>query len=672
MKYLNKNNFLHLMAFIIPLTVYFITCSTGIGFGDTAIIIDNIYNIRINSQVNTHALSVFFGQPFMWLPIENIAFKANLMSVVAGATSVFLLYIALYLAFKNRLIAFLVAGIFMFNKSMWWHSTVVENYAVSSMITGLALIAFVKLWQTQNSRWFQLLFFLFGIGLYNHVQFGFLGMGIGVAFLIQIRKESDPLKFFIRCSIATIIGLLPWVITLLYDYSISGDFHLTLKMALVGVFENTFFSVSFMTGLRDTGFVYLLEYPHIFLPIPFIGIYFAGKKMGWSSPSFWGVLTFLVANTLCFTYYNTWDRFAFLLQSFMVLTFFGAFAIDALFDYFDKNGKNSLKIVVSIGLTACMVWSILFYSLMTQWGKDPNSIWYKNWNNNYSINLYEHSEFTINPNKSNYREIDLFAERLFAVLPKNAIYIDDDSRTYYPIVQYFQDLLKQRQDVQVVLINSWGIDGWGNSPGDIAKTISKAYSQNQPLFMASLKSPYYLILNKLDPNIKFEKLAIAENRWIYKLVNKNSGSSFFDVNKLDNSLYIDFDSRHILKTDTIYSVIQDMESFKNKWEFQDQIFVDLVNKDNIIHFNFTSEVEQEYLITLYLTQANDFGEFQFSLNEEVILDKVNLKSSEVMPIQLKAFQPVIIKQGQNTIEVKNINASSTKFGVDGIKLIKAN
>ncbi|MDX1735939.1 MAG: DUF2723 domain-containing protein, partial [Halioglobus sp.] len=351
---LQRNPALDVLVFLFPLAVYLVTCAPGIGFGDTAIIIDNIYNLRLNSQVNTHPLSVLVGQLFLALPFDSIAYKANLMSVFAGSVSVFLLYKALCYALDQRLVPALAAGLFTFSKSMWWHSTVVENYAVSSVVTGFALIAFVRLWRSGNGNWLKLLFFLVGLGFYNHVQFGFMGMGVGVAFLLHLRRERAPLRLFLHCGIALLVGLAPWIATVLHDYSQSGDLALTLKMATVGVFGGTMFSVSFLQGLQDTAFVYFLEYPHLFLPVPFIGIYFAGRRMGWASPAFWGVFTYVFGNSAFFAYYSTWDRFAFLLQSFMLLTFFGAFALASLFEYLDGRRQVIARHVVTALLVGCM------------------------------------------------------------------------------------------------------------------------------------------------------------------------------------------------------------------------------------------------------------------------------------------------------------------------------
>ena len=667
---LNKNSLLDFLIFLFPLTIYLVSCAPGIGFGDTAIIIDNIYNFKVNSQVNSHPLSVFIGQPFMWLPIDNIAYKANLMSVFAGSISVFLLYKALFYVFESRLVPILTAGIFTFNKAMWWHSTVVENYAISSVLTGFALIAFVKFWKTDNSKWLQYLFFIVGLGIYNHVQFGFLGMGVGVAFLMQIRKESAPLAFFMRCSLAITAGLIPWLITIFYDYSLSGDFFLTLKMAFVGVFADTFFSVSFVQGLRDTGFVYLLEYPHIFLPLPFIGIYFAAKKMGSGSASFWGIFTYLIANSVFFTYYNTWDRFAFLLQSFMVLTFFGAFSIAAFFDYLDSKDQKHIKNLSTLVLIACMLWSALFYSLMTQWGKTPDSMWHKNWNNNYSNNLYEHSEFTINPNKYGYRELDVFAERLFTLLPENAIYIDDDSRTYYPLVDYFQKLYQRRLDINMLLINSWSIEGWGNSPADIARVIKRAHARNRPLYMASLKWPYNLILARLPSHIRFVKFPIGGGRWIYKLVLRDENATRIDFSKQDKVNYIDIETPHVIPNNSTFYTAQDMTSFKGKWQFDDHIFVNIPTTTSHAKFTLRSEFAGQIDLTLHLTQSPDFGIFTVFLNEQVIVEHLDLRNDYTRIFHYSISNKVDIKKGENTLSFRpienDINNKNIKLGIDGL------
>jgi len=656
------------LAVLIPLSFYLYTCAPGIGFGDTAIMVDNMVQGHLDSQVNTHSLSVLLGHWLMYLPLTNLAFKANLLSVVAGSLTVWLFYLAVRQAFASRLLALVMAGVLMVSKTMWWHSTVVENYAVSSIITAAALLAWVRLWQGGGLSAMCMLFFLAGLGLFNHMQMGFLGMGVGVTFLLQLPRQPRRWHFFFCCGAAFIVGLVPWASLLIRDMLASAQPVLTVKSAFVGVFGQTFFSVGAWQGLKDTAVVYLLDLPQLLLPLPFVGLLLAPRVMGWS-PSYFGMLVFLLANTVCFTYYNTWDRFAFLLQSLVLLVFFASFALQALRTWLTRRTQRPMLVDCGVLLLvlANLGWSVYFYDQMTEWGKDPDSYWYRNYNNNYSNNLYEHSRFVIDPNKRDYREVDIFAERLFARLPQDAIYIDDDSRTYYPLADYFQKYYHQRPDVRIQLINSWSIDGWGNSPGDLARLIERAYQQGQPVFMASLQWPYSLILERLPAQISFTEFPIADDRWIYQMVAAQEVERPTDF--VLPGGYLDLDITHLSTQTPGFYTNQDMSSFAGAWHFGDQLFANLPAAGAELVLVLDSEFTDSRQLSLYLTQAPDFARVRIAFNETVLVDSLDLYAPQVQPLKLTPPDKVDIQQGINLLIITVLSPAEDggyRFGIDGI------
>ncbi len=659
---------------ILPLSVYGYTCAPGVGFGDTAILIDNIQRLLLNSQVNTHPMTILLGYLFSKLPMESLAYKANLLSVCCGALSVFFLYIAVLAALGNRFIAVVTGLCFLFSYSMWWHGTIIENYAVGSAFVGLALIAFVRLWRTGKSYWLMAVFFWAGLGLFNHVQLGFLSAGAALALLLTLRTAPRKGRLLLTCIFSSLVGLLPWLVLVGLDWRRSGDFLLTLKNAFFGPFGNIFFSAGVWAGLWETAVVYFFQFPNFFLPFPLIGIVIAARTMKWS-PSFWGIFLFFALNTLVFTFYETWDRFAFLLPSFMVLCFFGAFALQLFWEYLKTRRSPALRYsLLLLGLLS-LVWTTQFFDYIWQMGRDTGSIWHRNYHNNYSKNLYDHARFIIVPNKRNYRELDTFAELLFAKLPQNAVYVDDDSRSYYTIADYFQKYYGKRPDLKVLLINSWGIAGWGYSAGNLTNFMRAAYHSGKPFFLASLMQPYSDVLRQLSPDlgIHFERFPLSENRWIYRMVTRTEqkrGKSPDPTCIRGDAGYVDF---HLLRVTHKYhaSVTQQiMAAFPGDWKGDDQLFVDFTAPEGEITLAIPSDREGWAMLRLFYTRAADFGAVTIDINNGN-LSTLDLYGPKVSRTVIDFPQRIWLVKGTNTVRFSSVAGKSlfkgTRAGFDGME-----
>ncbi len=661
---------------LIPLTVYGYTCAPGIGFGDTAILVDNIQRLLLNSQVNTHPMTVLLGHLFVKLPFDNIAYKANLLSAFCGSLSVFLVYIAVLLAIGNRFIAGVTGICLLLSYSMWWHSTIIENYTVSAVITSCALIAFVQLWRTGRQGWLVILFFWAGLGLFNHVQMGFLSAGTALTFFLTLPSVQRKGRIFLQCAGALLLGLLPWLLLLFIDWRRSGQLGLTLKNAFFGPFGNIFFSSGILGGLRETAVVYLFQFPNFFLPFPLAGIFLAGRRMQWG-PAYLGLLAFFTLNTFVFAFYETWDRFAFLLQSFVLLGFFGAFGLQTAWEYLKVRQRplfrNSLLL---LGLSSLLA-TPGFYEYIWRSGRNPQSRWHHNYHNNYSANLYDQARFIIVPDKHDYRELDIYAGLLFAKLPQNAVYLDDDSRTYYTIADYFQKYYRQRTDLQVLLINSWGIDGWGYSTKALIDFIRTAHRTDKPFFLPSLGRPYSDFLNHLPPDsgIRFERFYLSDSRWIYKMVplnKKTQQAAGPDSTGIQaDQGYVDFHLIQLTHQRNARGVQQYMSGFQGNWQGEDQLFINFTEPDGEISLAVPSDREGWADLKLYYTTAADFGIVALSLNGAEVQPAFDLYAPEVKRTMIALPNKVWLQRGANifrfSLAGRNPRSSEAKAGFDGFE-----
>jgi hypothetical protein len=58
-----------------------------VGLGDTALLIDEMMELRITSHVNNHRIAVLFGHLLTRLPVGEIAVRAHLTSLHFGSAA---------------------------------------------------------------------------------------------------------------------------------------------------------------------------------------------------------------------------------------------------------------------------------------------------------------------------------------------------------------------------------------------------------------------------------------------------------------------------------------------------------------------------------------------------------------------------------------------------------
>lgn len=174
-------------------------------------------------------------------------------------------------------------------------------------------------------------------------------------------------------------------------------------------------------------------------------------------------------------------------------------------------------VVVAAVFVASLTTPIYLYAQLSKWGKTPG-FWYSRYNNEYTVNTHSCAEFIANPNKRDYRDIALFARRVFEVLPQNAILVDADSRTFYPL-RYFQLYENVRPDIRLRLVNSWGFDNWGLSRRDFSELLERVYRNGEDLFIVSLAHPFgeFLAQENVQGRYEFERFPLDPERWIYRL-----------------------------------------------------------------------------------------------------------------------------------------------------------
>lgn len=510
---------------VLPFLFYLFTACPTIGLGDTALLVDGVQQKQINTHVNNHNITLLFGIIFSFLARGNFAYRITLVSVFFGSLTIIIFYLILWRNFHSRTTASIGALILMVSHSMWWHSSILEVYAVNGFFTVLVIWLLVELQKAYKNRLLYTLFLVAGLAIFNHVQMGFILIGSSVFLLLKMlelnRKNTDYLPLFWKSLGFFLLGVSPYLIVFIKDVYISKNFQQTLNSALGGDFKNIMFKGNFLDSLDDVIYLIFKQFPSPFLLAIAIGLILIVFQ--WKiSKSFWALITMFSVNTYFFMFYQTWDKFAFLLPSFIILAFFGSFGLEKA----RRLSQNYLilKLLFGLSIVLAIAFPVYFYSQLSIWGKNPG-IWYARYNNNYTQNTHNAAKYIANPNKHNFDDIEEYAMALFKKLPKNSIYIDDDSRTYYP-VKYYQQYYNYRPDLKVQIINSWGFENWGLNQQQFISLLKNSYEENQDFFVVTIDHPFRDFISLLPPSeSNFQKFPLDEKRWIYKLRTKKEIST---------------------------------------------------------------------------------------------------------------------------------------------------
>ena len=655
----------YILIFLTALLFYIYCLCPTIGFGDTAILIDNIQRSVINTEVNTHPFTVILGKIFLSIPFENLAYRANLLSAFTGALALSIFFRAVQEYHGNVLTSVLSTLVLAVSYSFFWHSTIVENYNISSIITALSILYYVRIAKTNEEKWFYPLFALFGLGIFNHVQMGFLGMGIGIQFLLQIGKVKNKLNFFVKCGIGFVLGLIPWTYLLIKEILSSHNASLVIKNAFMGSFGNIFFSQTLKVAIQEFLVIYWFQFPNLFLIFPIVGLVLLLKNKT-TTLQFSGTLIHFLTNTIFFAFYGTWDKFAFLLQSFILVVFYGSFFLQIL-----QSKSRIIALITNILLFSSTLYGMGFYETVHKSGQDPYGTWYGRYNNEYSANLYDQAEYVIVLNKRNYREVEKYCELIFEKLPQGATMLEDDSRTYYPLADYFQKYYDKRKDIHFLLMNSWGIAGWGLSSEQVASEIKKSVEKGEAFFIPTLSTPYGSIIETIsrDGTMYFDKFPLSSTQWIYQVKSRNELSQ----KSQSKEGFWDLQMKHVSSSSkNVFLSRQFMNSFQGNWDGEDQIFLSGEN-GSYAEWKLAHTKTETAKIQIHLTSAPDFGTLNIYWNQKKILANIDSYALSVG----RFTSPVVavdLRSGDNLLRVelsgKNPESSGFKFGVDSVEIVK--
>jgi hypothetical protein len=178
-----------LLAIAPPFLVYLFTAAPTIYWLDSAELTTGAYTLGIVHGPGS-PLYLLIGYIFAQLPIGDIGYRLNLMSVVSSTLTILFLYLIIYYLTRQRLLSLTTSWFIAFTYYVWNPALSAELYSLQGcFLVGLLFLALK--WREQQQSWqLYLLAFLFGLGLGNHLSLilllpGFALLALSVPLLWQ-------------------------------------------------------------------------------------------------------------------------------------------------------------------------------------------------------------------------------------------------------------------------------------------------------------------------------------------------------------------------------------------------------------------------------------------------------------------------------------------------------
>jgi hypothetical protein len=508
---------------------YGVTMCRWIGLGDTALFVNESKQLIVNSHVNNHRTALLVGYLFSLLPFGEIAFRLNLMSAVVGTAAMVLMYVVCFRVLRRLSWSLLATFSVVVMHSMWWHSTIVENYAFNALGLVGVLLLLLRDEERPDSRYFYAACAVSGLCVFNHVQMGSLSVVLFVYAILQRHKQGyGLLARWLQMAGWYLVGLLPYAAIFARDLLRAADPKQTAYWAIGGDFTSRMFD--FDLGKVASGLLlqFLVAFPTPMLAFMLIGFDHVMEKR-WHFKANVSILACFVINTFFFMQFHTWDKFAFLLPSFLVMGYFGVIGIRALRER--VRGRTpwlDRALLAAVGF--CVAFPPYFYRQLPVWGRTPG-FWHDRYNNLATFNTHDCARYIADPNKRAWDDMATFGQLLFTHLPPGALFLDDDGRTYYPLHEYYQKYYQRRPDLQILLLNSWGFANWGIGVAEFARMAQQALP-TRPVFLVSIGDPHRQVVSKLlDRGIEPRTFRLDATRWVYRLVRADGSDPTVEVEK---------------------------------------------------------------------------------------------------------------------------------------------
>ena len=202
------------VVFLAALAVYVPTLAPGLlwGGGDFATFQTKAFTRQIESNVFGHPMWVVLAQPFVALPIGDVALRANLVSAVFASAALAFVFLAAQRITNSTGASLLATGVLMVSHTFWTYAVMPKPYSLNALMLAACTYFVVRWGHEKRGRDLYLFATLYGLSLLNHLVMLTAAAGFLVFITLVARRATEARRQAAIAGVIYMAALLPYML----------------------------------------------------------------------------------------------------------------------------------------------------------------------------------------------------------------------------------------------------------------------------------------------------------------------------------------------------------------------------------------------------------------------------------------------------------------------------
>ena len=199
-----------LILIIISFIIYLSTICPTVYPGDSGELTVAAYSLGI-PHPSGYPLYALIGKLFCLIPIGNIGFRMNLMSIFFSLVTVWILYSIIYKITSSIVASIFGAFTLAFTQLYWLQTVSAEVYPLHTFFMALLIRILISWDEKRDIRYIILFAFITGLSFVNHLQTIMLAPSVLFFLIISDKKGVFNLKTFAILSVFFFFALITYI-----------------------------------------------------------------------------------------------------------------------------------------------------------------------------------------------------------------------------------------------------------------------------------------------------------------------------------------------------------------------------------------------------------------------------------------------------------------------------
>ncbi|MFQ5342082.1 MAG: DUF2723 domain-containing protein [Anaerolineae bacterium] len=439
--------FLTMLVVLASLVLYTMTLAPGLlwGGGDFARLQTLAYTGDFSSDPTGHPLWIMVVHPFTWLPLGDVAYRANLTSAIFSALALGLVFLIIRDLTESATGAGLGTLALMLSHTFWTYAVMPKVYALNSLLLASCLYLVLRWGRRGETKALYAFAGLYGLSAMNHLLMLTAAPGF-LVYLILKRRHLTSRQMLITAGLYG-LGLAPYVILTLVQAT-SGQ----VTGTIVAFPQRLILLLLSPRGLILGLGVFLACLGYQFFVTLGAGLLGLLRLVRLDRPVFW-MLALIYVGDVAFVfawipstptlsaYVQNWH---FYLPSYLVFAIWAGVGFADLVRSKVRSRRWRFGLLVAV-----VIPPLLVYSLLPMIAREPLR----------RLSLRDlpgrdNATYLMSPWKQHETGARVYGEQILSELPANSVILADYS--IYWILAYLQTVEARRPDVQIVKIPPLG------------------------------------------------------------------------------------------------------------------------------------------------------------------------------------------------------------------------